>query len=102
VAAADGLVTRIEWPPLAAFSVYNDVWRFAIETRSDARYRATIVRAGKPLLLARGLLRAGSPRTVSYPAETLPAGRYRMVVVATRTGGVPSSATRRSPVFVVR
>jgi hypothetical protein len=102
VAAADGLVTRIEWPPLADFSVYNIVWRFAIETRSDARYRATIVRSGRPRLLSRGLLRAGSPRTVAFPAQTLPAGRYRMVVVATPTAGSRSSATRRSPIFVVR
>jgi hypothetical protein len=102
IAAADGLVTRIEWPPLDAFSVYNVVWRFAIETRSDARYRATIVRSGRPHLLSRGLLRAGAPQTVAFPARTLAAGKYRMVVVATDTRRPTISATRRSPVLVVK
>ena len=100
--AADGLVTRVEWPPLDAFSVYNVVWRFAIEARSDARYRATIVRAGRPQLVSRGLLRAGRPRSVAFPALTLDPGRYRMVVVATRTRRPALSVTRRSPIFVVK
>jgi hypothetical protein len=106
--AADALVERIAWPSLTAFSTFNEVWSFAVDTRTDATFGAAILRAGptagrraKPALSAEGSLTQEQPRIVAFPARMLPPGTYRIQVTVTRTRGHPLSVTRTSPAFVV-
>jgi hypothetical protein len=106
--AADALVERIEWPSLAAFSSFNEVWSFAVDARADATYRATVLRAGAkapgagpPSLTAAGTLTHERPRTVTFPSRALQPGSYRIQIVVTRKRGPRLTVTRTSPVFVV-
>ena len=79
--AAAALVERIEWPSLAAFSSFNEVWTFAVDARADATYRATVLRvglkdpgAGPPSLTAAGALTHERPRIVTFPGTDASTG----------------------------
>jgi hypothetical protein len=85
---ADALVERIEWPSLAAFSAFNEVWSFDVDTRADATFSAAIIqvdrtanRPGKAALKAGGSLTRERPRTVTFPARSLPPGTYRVTAL---------------------
>jgi hypothetical protein len=39
---ADRVVERIDWPTQHAYSSFNQIWRFGIEVRVNAAYRATL------------------------------------------------------------
>jgi hypothetical protein len=100
--AGDALVSRIEWPAMTSFSSFNVVWRFRVETRVDARFRATIYAARhKPKLELSGSLRANRPRILQFPAEMLRPGSYRIDLVVTRAASRTSTVTHVSPPFVV-
>jgi hypothetical protein len=97
------LVDRIEWPAENAFSIFNDVWQFALDVRADSVYRATFVRAGGGGVSSSitGRLKRGHPRLLSFPSARLLQGRYR-IRVTVRTVGLPRSVvTLLSPVFSV-
>jgi hypothetical protein len=107
--AGDRLVERIEWPELSSYSVYNAVWGLAIEARADVTFRATLRRQGRCdasgvarcRLVSTGTLRRGRPASVSFPAERLVPGSYRIEITLMRTRPRPLVVTRRSPAFVV-
>lgn len=107
---AAGLVERIEWPSISVFSTFNEIWRFAISVRADARYRATILRVGRgaastateQLPSRAGKLRRGRPRVLQFPQRRLQPGVYRIEVTVTRTRKPPLVVTRRSAAFTVR
>jgi hypothetical protein len=106
--AADALVERIEWPSLTAFSAFNEVWSFGVATRANATFSAAVLGAGpaagrrnKAALNAVGSLTSETPRTVTFPARTLPPGTYRIQLTVTRKQGRPLTVTRTSPTFVV-
>jgi hypothetical protein len=106
--AGDALVSRIEWPPLTAFSVFNEIWNFSIDARADATYRATLVRVkplasphAAPLPTSTGTLKQERPRVIRFPNVRLSAGVYRIKVVVTRTRRPLLAVTRTSPTFVV-
>jgi hypothetical protein len=103
----DAVVERLEWPSIARFSSFNEVWRFAIAARADATCRAVVQkvspRAGRgdtALVLAVNL-RGGHARALQFPERRLLPGTYRIVVTVTRTVGKRLSVTRRSPSFAV-
>ena len=105
---ADALVERIEWPSLTAYSAFNEVWSFAVETRADATFSAAVLQGGptarrgsKAALKAGGSLTHERPRTVTFPARSLSPGTYRIQVTVTRKHGRPLTVTRTSPAFVV-
>jgi hypothetical protein len=101
----DAVVERIEWSPTTVFSSFNEIWQFAISTRVNVTYRATVYevkRPGRSALIARGSLRRGVPRVVRFPQRRLRAGSYKMKVVLTRSRSPRLATTRRSPRFVVQ
>jgi hypothetical protein len=105
---ADALVERIEWPALTAYSTFNQVWSFAVATRADATFSATVLKAGpaaghrsKAALTVAGSLSQEQPRTVTFPASRLPPGTYRIQVTVTRKRGHPLTVIRTSPSFAV-
>ncbi len=103
--AEDALVERIEWSPTTVFSSFNEIWQFAISTRVNATYRATVYQVtlpGRPALTAAGSLRHGFPRVVRFPKRRLRAGSYKMKVVLTRSRSPHATTTRRSPRFLVQ
>jgi hypothetical protein len=101
------LVDRIEWPPLASYSVFNTVWSFALEARTNATYEATITpitrRSTPPraALTASGTVPAGHPRTLTFPTAAVPAGRYRIRLLLTSTRPPHRRQTLSSPLFTV-
>jgi hypothetical protein len=105
--AADALVERLEWPSLTSFSSFNEVWSFAVDAKADATFKAAVIKAGptgryRPAALkARGSLTHERPRTVTFPARTLPPGTYRILLTVTRKHGRPLTVNRTSPAFVV-
>jgi hypothetical protein len=106
--AADTLVDRIEWPSLTAFSSFNQVWSFDVDTRVNAAFSAVVVRAGRTAgphggvaLTAGGWLTQERPHTVTFPARTLAPGTYQIQITVTRKQGRPLTVTRRSPPFTV-
>jgi len=107
--AADALVERIEWSPLTAFSVFNEIWGFSISTRADATFRALLVRVGRHTtstgrqvaLTMAGTLTNARPRVVRFGFARLKPGRYRIEVVVTRRRHPLLSVTRASPAFIV-
>jgi hypothetical protein len=101
------LVDRIEWPPLASYSVFNTVWSFALEARTGARYTATITpinQQSTPLkgaLTVTGTVPAGHPRTLTFPTVAVPKGRYRIRLLLTSTRAPRRTQTLSSPLFTV-
>ena len=108
-AAADALVERIEWSPLTAFSVFNEIWGFSISTRVDATFRAVLVRVGRHTtstgrqvaLTMVGTLTHARPRVVRFAFAQLKPARYHIEVVVTRRRQPLLSLTRASPAFLV-
>ena len=106
---ADALVERIEWSPLAAFSVFNEIWGFSIDVRADATYRAMLLpvkqrvaAAGRQsALTTAGKLTHERPRALQFGFQRLQPGRYRIKVVVTRLRRPLLSVTRTSPTFTV-
>jgi hypothetical protein len=101
----DPFVERIEWSPTTVFSSFNEIWNFAISTRVNATYRATVYqikRPGRSASIAVGSLRRGVPRVVRFPQRRLRAGSYKMKVVLTRSQSPHATTTRRSPRFLVQ
>jgi hypothetical protein len=104
-AAGDALIERIEWSPLTAFSVFNEIWGFSIDVRADATYRATLLpvsRGAHGRLATAGTLRRARPRALQFGFARLDKGRYRIKVVVTRQKRPLLTVTRTSPVFVVQ
>jgi hypothetical protein len=107
--AADALVERIEWSPMTAFSVFNEIWSFSIAVRADATYRATLLLAsrhtapqvGQERLARTGTLTHEHPRALQFPYARLHPGLYRIKVVVTRKRPPLLTVTRTSPTFVV-
>jgi hypothetical protein len=103
--SSDAVVERIEWPTLTAFSAFNQVWSFQLDTRVDATYKASVIEAssgsGRPTLQVGGSLTHERPRTVTFPARSLPPGTYRMQITVTPTLGRPLAVTRTGPAFTV-
>ena len=96
------LVDRIEWPAESAFSVFNDVWQFALDVRADSVYRAGFVGAdGRAFSSISGRLTRGHPRLLSFAPVRLPRGRYRIRVTLLTLGVPRRTATLVSPVFSV-
>jgi len=99
------LVERIEWPSTSSYSSFNEVWRFAIETRADVAYRATLRRIGPCVHRCRvvivGTLRRLRPSVVQFPAQRLRSGTYRIELTLTRKHPKPLTKTLRSPTFHV-
>ena len=104
--AGNALVDRLDWSSVATtFSVFNEVWTFAIDARTAAAYRAIVVRAGAraPALPAiAGLLRGEHPRVLHFVEARLPRGVYRIEVTVTARGRPRRTVTLRSPAFGVR
>jgi hypothetical protein len=109
VSSRDSLVERIEWPETAVYSSFNEVWSFAIETRADVSYRATLRRVGScvPSSASRcqivmvGTLRHGRPSTLTFPQLRLAPGTYRLEVRVSLRRGLGLTTIRRSPAFRV-
>jgi hypothetical protein len=105
----DALIERIEWPSMRTFSSFNEIWRFAVATRFDTRFRAVVQRVGgsagsdgaAAALSTSGTLKRAKPRIVAFPQQQLTAGTYRIVLTVTRPGRAAQVVTRRSPPFVV-
>jgi hypothetical protein len=104
--AANALVSRVEWPSTTTFSRFNEVWRFAIDVRVDAAFRAILYRAGsvarKPLLEVRGLLARERPRVLAFPEARVPPGVYRIGVEVRRRNRPQAAVTLASAPFTVR
>jgi hypothetical protein len=102
--AGDALIERIEWSPMTAFSVFNEIWGFSIDVRADATYRATLLpvsRGAHVRLTAAGTLKRARPRALQFGFVRLEKGRYRIKVVVTRRKRPLLTVTRTSPTFVV-
>src|SRR5918995_153973 len=99
-AGGDALVERLEWSALRRFSAFNTIWTFAVAARADARFRATVFRAGtrRVVLAVAGTLKRSHPRTVRFPERQLRPGSYRIELLVSRAR---LTIARRSPVFVV-
>jgi hypothetical protein len=101
----DTLVERIEWPSTSVYSSFNDVWRFAIETRADVAYRATLRRLGQCTRRCRmvmiGTLRRLRPSVLRFPAQRLRSGPYRIELTLTRKRPKHLTMNLRSPTFHV-
>ena len=109
--AGDSLVDRIEWSPTTTFSAFNEIWRFAIDVRADATFRATVYRVGtgaaaarpkKALLEVAGALTHEHPRVLQFPAARLRPGLYRIAVEITRRDRPRLVVKRTSPDFLVK
>jgi hypothetical protein len=101
----DALVERIEWSPLSAFSVFNEIWGFSIDVRADSTYRATLVPVSGGAhvrLTTAGMLKGAKPRALQFGFARLDRGRYRIEVVVTRRRPPLLTVKRTSPVFVVQ
>jgi hypothetical protein len=101
----DSFVERIEWPSTSLYSSFNEVWRFAIETRSDVAYRATLRRSGQCTQRCRvvmaGTLRRLRPSVLQFPAQRLRSGTYRIELTLIRKRPKPRTRNLRSPTFRV-
>jgi hypothetical protein len=102
--ARSALVDRVQWPALPAYSAFNTVWSFAVDSRIAATYRAALAPVGKQharTLTAAGTLKAGRPRTVTFAAVPVPAGKYRITLVIASAGAPHKKQTLVSPAFAV-
>lgn len=111
VPAGGSLVDRIEWSPTTTFSAFNEIWRFAIDVRADATFRAILYRVGtgaaaarpkEPLLEVGGVLTHERPRVLQFPVARLRPGVYRIAVEVTRRRRPSFAVKRTSPEFFVK
>ena len=101
----DALVDRIEWSPLTAFSIFNEIWGFSIDVRADSTFRATLLpvsHGAHMRLTTAGTLVHAKPRLLQFQFARLDKGSYRIKVVVTRRKRPLLTVTRTSPTFVVQ
>jgi hypothetical protein len=108
--SADALIQRIEWPSLTEYSVFNEIWNFAVEARTDLLYRATLRRldgcgrtaATRCRIVLVGTLRRSRPQVIAFPEQRLVPGTYRIQITVTRKRAPLVRATRQSAPFTVK
>jgi hypothetical protein len=104
------LIERIEWPSLREYSVFNEIWQFAVRARTDLSYRATLGRlqpcdrsaAVRCWLVLAGALKRGRPSVLEFPQRRLAPGTYRIRITVTSRRAPGMRATRQSAPFAVK